>query len=301
MTDPCAPPEPIGFVGLGNMGAPMARLLGAAGYTLVVADADPGALERFAGSVPCRAGEDLRALGEQCAVVITMLPDGDTVRRVVAGDDGVAQGMQADAVLIDMSSSSPLGTRALAAQLAARGVALVDAPVSGGVRRAVDGTLAIMAGGDAAVIGRVRPLLEVMGKVFPTGGQGSGHAMKALNNYLSAGTLTLTAEAIIAGTRFGLDARTMVDILNVSTGRSNSSEYKFPTFVLPRRFDSGFALGLMAKDLRLALDVAGASDSPAALLRELSRLWERAEEHLGPQADHTQVVAYLESLADDPP
>ncbi|MDH3739556.1 MAG: NAD(P)-dependent oxidoreductase [Alphaproteobacteria bacterium] len=305
MTEPAkplsefTPPSRIGFIGLGNMGAPMAALLHEAGYALVVADADAGAVSRFAERVACDQPGSLSELGEHCQAVITMLPGGEAVREVLLGDGGVAAGLQPGAVVIDMSSSSPVGTRKLAIDLAGRHIELVDAPVSGGVRKAVDGTLAIMAGGDPAVIERVRRLLEVMGKVFLTGVQGSGHAMKALNNYLSAGTLTLTAEAILAGTRFGLDARTMVDILNVSTGRSNSTEYKYPTFVLPRRFDSGFAMGLLAKDLRLAVEVAGATGSPSALLLELSGVWDAAEARMGSAADHTEVVIYLESLLEE--
>lgn len=298
MANSYRPPEPVGFIGLGNMGMPMASLLAGAGYELVVADASPAALERFAASVPCDQPDTLRKLGEQCRVVITMLPDGHAVRQVLMDEEGVADALQLDSVVIDMSSSSPVGTRELAADLAKLRIRLVDAPVSGGVRRAVDGTLAIMAGGDPDVIESVRGILETMGNLRHAGVQGCGHAMKALNNYLSAGTLTLTAEAILAGTRFGLDEETMLDILNVSTGRSNTTEYKYPTFIVPRTFNSGFATGLMAKDLRLALDVAVAAGSPSTLLRELSGVWDAVEQQLGPTADHTEVVKYLESLVE---
>lgn len=280
------------------MGTPMAGHLHNAGYQLSVADSNEIALQQFTGRFDCEQPETLRELGEACRVVITMLPDGGVVHDVLTQEGGVADGLQAGAVIIDMSSSSPVGTRRLASELAARNISLVDAPVSGGVRRAEQGTLAIMAGGDAEVIERVRPVLEAMGTVYLTGVQGSGHAMKALNNYLSAGTLTLTAEAILAGTRFGLEAKTMIDILNVSTGRSNSTEYKYPEFVLSRAFNSGFAMGLMAKDLRLALDVARASDSPSSLLQQLNEVWSDAEQELGSEVDHTEVVKFLEALAE---
>jgi len=299
MTNQYKPPEPVGFVGLGNMGVPMASLLAGAGYKLVVADTNPEALERFVARVDCDQAGTLRDLGAQCRVVITMLPDGRAVRQVLMDEEGIAGALQPDSVVIDMSSSSPVGTRELAAELAERRIRLVDAPVSGGVRRAVDGTLAIMAGGAQEVIESVRGILESMGSVHHAGAQGCGHAMKALNNYLSAGTLTLTAEAILAGTRFGLDAKTMLDILNVSTGRSNTTEYKYPTFIVPRTFNAGFTTGLMAKDLRLALDVAVATGSPSTLLRELSQVWDAAEQQLGPAADHTEVVKYLESLLEE--
>ena len=182
------PPDLIGFVGLGNMGSPMAGLLAGAGFKLAVADAMVTACARFAEQFACERPATLRRLGETCRVVITMLPDGEVVRDVLMQKDGVVEGLQAGAVVIDMSSSSPVGTRSLATELAARNIHLVDAPVSGGVRRAEQGTLAIMAGGDAEIIESVRPVLEAMGTVYKTGVQGSGHAMKALNNYLPAST-----------------------------------------------------------------------------------------------------------------
>ena len=134
------------------------------------------------------------------------------------------------------------------------------------MKKAADGSLAIMVGGEAEPVARVRPVLEVMGKVFPTGASGTGHAMKSLNNFLSAANLAVAAEAVIAGQRFGLDPANMIAILNASTGRNTGTDSKFPNNVLPRTFDSGFALGLMAKDLRLALEVARSSRAPAGLL-----------------------------------
>jgi len=219
------------------------------------------------------------------------------VREVLLGANGVVAGLAAGAVLIDMSSASPVGTRELSAELAKRGFPLVDAPVSGGVKKAIDGTLAIMVGGESTAVARVRPLLEVMGKVFPTGASGSGHAMKSLNNFLSAANLAVAAEAVIAGQRFGLDPANMIAILNASTGRNTGTDSKYPNNVLPRTFNSGFALGLMAKDLRLALEVARSSEAPAGLLEACARIWEQAERQLGGRADNTEVVKYLESLA----
>ena len=288
--------EPIGFVGLGNMGAPMARRLVNAGYELVVADAIPDAVERFAASNRCERAACSKSLGERCPIVITMLPNGYIVRDVLLGADGIAPHLAAGAIAVDMSSSSPLGTRELAADLARRGIPLVDAPVSGGVKKAADGSLAIMVGGEAAPVARVTPILEVMGKVFPTGGCGSGHAMKSLNNFLSAANLAIAAEAVIAGQRFGLDPANMIAILNASTGRNTGTDSKFPNNVLPRTFDSGFALGLMAKDLRLALEVARSTGAPAGLLELAAQLWTNAEHQLGGKADNTEIVKYLESL-----
>jgi 3-hydroxyisobutyrate dehydrogenase len=296
MADKFAPPDRIGFIGLGNMGNPMARLLATAGYRVCVYDSHKEAVQQFAAVNQCEQPPDLTALGNACPVVITMLPEGHIVRQVLLQEHGVVSGLQSGSVLVDMSSSSPIGTRKLAAELRARGYTLIDAPVSGGVKKAAAGTLAIMAGGEIEVIERLRPVLEVMGKVFHTGGSGSGHAMKSLNNYLSAGTLAMTAEAVLAGTRFGLDAGKIVEILNASTGRSTASDHKYPAFILPRSFNSGFALGLMAKDLRLAVEIAEAEGTPDSLLKNLSGIYNQAERQLGFSADNTEVVRYLESL-----
>jgi 3-hydroxyisobutyrate dehydrogenase len=288
--------ERIGFIGLGNMGAPMARRLVDAGYELVVTDAVPEAVERFAAGSKCERAASPQSIGERCRVVITMLPNGQIVREVLLGANGLAPRLAPGSVAIDMSSSSPIGTRELSADLATIGIALVDAPVSGGVKKAADGMLAIMVGGEAEPVTRARPILEAMGKVFATGPSGSGHAMKALNNFLSAANLAIAAEAVIAGQRFGLDPATMISILNASTGRNTGTDSKFPNNVLPRTFNSGFALGLMAKDLRLALEVARSSGAPAGLLEKTAQMWAAAEQQLGGKADNTEVVKYLESL-----
>jgi 3-hydroxyisobutyrate dehydrogenase len=288
------PPERIGFVGLGNMGAPMARHLADAGYQLVVADANPAALERFCASVPCDRAQSLAELGRGCRLVITMLPDGAAVRQVLLADDGVAAALAPGSVVLDMTSAEPVATRELGRRLAGSAISLVDAPVSGGVKRAVQGTLAIMAGGEPAAIARCKPVLEKLGQVFCTGSSGSGHAVKALNNYLSAIALAATAEALMAGESFGLEPAVMLEIFNHSTGRNSATESKFPSFVLPRSFNSGFALGLMAKDLRIALGLAQTVGTPSTLLSECSALWSRAERLLGFSADHTELVRYLE-------
>jgi 3-hydroxyisobutyrate dehydrogenase len=292
----------IGFVGLGNMGAPMAENLLKAGFELALADADPRCLAGFAARAALPAS--LADLGRASELVVTMLPDGKIVRKVLCGspgsNDGVLAGLAAGSLVIDMSSSAPVGTRELGAELAARGVALVDAPVSGGVKRAVDGTLAIMVGGKAADIERCRPLLAAMGRdIFPTGPLGSGHAMKALNNYVSAAGLAAASEAVLVGQRFGLDPAVMTDILNASTGRNNATENKLKQFILSRRYSAGFSLGLMAKDLRTALETAEATATPAPLAAACIALWNAAEARLGGTADHTEIARYLENLIEE--
>lgn len=278
----------IGFVGLGNMGWPMAARL--PGADLTVFDTRPELVERFAAEYGARAGTDLGAVD----VLITMLPDGAIVRRVLT-DAPLAPGT----LVVDMSSSDPVGTRELGAELAARGVALVDAPVSGGVAKARTGELAIMAGGEPAAVDRAAPLLEPLGRVIRTGDLGSGHAMKALNNLLSAAGLLAAAEVVLVGRRFGLDPQVMIDTLNASTGRNNSTENKFDRFILSGSYDSGFAMALMVKDLRTALGLAHETRTPATLGQVCLDLWTEAQAHLPDGADHTMVAAWLASTVED--
>lgn len=298
--DVITPPAAIGFVGLGNMGYPMARRLSEAGYAVTVADLNADAVKQFCEETGASAADSLESLGASSDLVITMLPEGKAVRKVLLGaGDNVADGLKRGAVIVDMSSCSPVDTRVLSEDLAGMGFYLVDAPVSGGKYKAADGALAIMAGGEEDVVEACRPVFEVMGRPFRTGGPASGHAMKAMNNFLSAGTLALTAEAVITGTKFGLDPKVMVDIINASTGRSNSSEDKFPKFILPKTFNSGFYLGLMAKDLRFAVDLAKSEGTSAGFIDLLSGIYDKAEADLGFEADNTELFKYLESQVED--
>ncbi len=294
------PPTAIGFVGLGNMGYPMAKRLTEAGYALTVFDLVSETVTQFCQETDAIAAESLQALGQSSSLVITMLPEGKAVRKVLFGEsDNVVSGLKAGAVLIDMSSCSPVDTRILSSELVDKGFPMIDAPVSGGKYKAADGQLAIMAGGDKDIVEACSPVFEVMGKVFHTGGPASGHAMKAMNNFLSAGTLALASEAMITGSKFGLDPQVMVDIINASTGRSNSTEDKFPKFILPRTFNSGFYLGLMAKDLRFAVELAASENTPNSFINLLSGTYDKAEEALGFDADNTELFKYLESLVEE--
>jgi 3-hydroxyisobutyrate dehydrogenase len=293
------PPARIGFIGLGRMGHPMARNLARAGYRIVAHDADRDALKRACEATGAEAPGELKAAAERCEAVITMLPDGHAVHAVVLGSgeggDCLLAGLPRGGVLIDMSSSSPVGTRELGARLAERGVAMLDAPVSGGVKKAADATLSILVGGDAQSFARCRALFETMGKqIFLAGPLGSGHAMKALNNYVSAAGLIAAAEGVLAAQRFGLDPKNVVNILNASTGMNNSTLNKFDQFILSRAFDSGFSLDLMVKDLRTALEVMRSTGSPAPLAEACLELWTAAQAALGAGADHTAVVQYWE-------
>jgi 3-hydroxyisobutyrate dehydrogenase len=278
------------FIGLGNMGGPMSARIAAAGYPLAVCDLRSELLAAHAkrggrtGTRPADLPGD---------VVITMLPTDANVAEALFGDAGaLAQPRRA---VIDMSSSAPRGTLAIAARLAERGAAFLDAPVSGGVARAKTGELTAMAGGDAATLEAYRRLLETMcTNVRLVGAVGAGVTMKALNNFLSASALWASCEALVAGAKAGLDPQTMIDVWSTSTARSHAVEVKIPAAVLPRTFDYGFALGLMAKDLGIAAGIARQNDVAAPMIAQTHAAFALAAEALGATADLTTVVTLIE-------
>ncbi|MCJ9713785.1 NAD(P)-dependent oxidoreductase, partial [Bordetella hinzii] len=209
----------VGFIGVGSMGWPMAARLRQAGFALTVFDAAPGQAARFAADIGGQAAADCQALAAQSDIIVTMLPTSAIVEQVLSGPKGVLAGLRPGTVIVEMSSGVPAHTQKLAATVAAAGGELVDAPVSGGVPRARTGELAIMFGGEAATLERLRPLLQAMGSsLLHTGSVGSAHAMKALNNLVSAGGFLIGVEAMLIGQQFGLDPEVIVDVLNASTG-----------------------------------------------------------------------------------
>ncbi len=290
--------DTVGFIGVGTMGQPMARCLGTAGFALVVNDIDGAAAEAFATEIRATVAPTPKDVAEAAGVVVTMLPSGADVRAVALGAGGLADGFAAGGVLIDMSSSEPSGTEALAADLAERGIDMIDAPVSGGRAKAVDGTLTLIVGGDDAVIDRCQPVLEAMGSaIFRTGRVGSGHAIKALNNLLNAIGLLAGAEALLIGKRFGLDPNIVVDVINASTGMNHATKNKFKQRVFSRTFDSGFGLDLMVKDLDIALGLARETKTPVPFAAQAREIWAAAGLNLGPGRDHTDLVRWLEQTA----
>jgi 3-hydroxyisobutyrate dehydrogenase len=281
----------IGFIGIGNMGSPMAGHIVKAGHDVTVHDLDAAKVASFAKAHGCRGGKTLADLGG-VELVITMLPDGHAVRSVMTGDTGLARHLKAGAVFIDMSSSDPVGTRTLGAELQAFGITMLDAPVSGAVPRATIAKLAIMIGGDdKAVIERAKPVLGLMGdRLFETGGLGSGHAMKSLNNYIAAATFAASAEALLIGQRFGLDPATMFDIINVSTGRSFISEMVMKEHVITGKFSTGFTVGLLAKDVGIAADLGQAMKLDAPVLQLVKERWAYARDQLGASRDNAEAI-----------
>jgi 3-hydroxyisobutyrate dehydrogenase len=283
----------VGFIGIGNMGWPMASHIAGAGHDLTVFDVDAAKAKRFAEEFNCKSSSNLAEIAAN-EITVTMLPTGRIVCQALTEDQGGAfsKALKPGALVIDMSSSEPVGTRELGTEIAKHGATLIDAPVSGAVPRAKAGTLAIMIGGDdKAAIERAKPLLQCMGKqLFETGSLGTGHAMKALNNYIAAAGYTAAVEALMIGQRFGLNQETMVDILNVSTGRNFSTEVMMKEQVIQQKFATGFALGLMAKDVKIAADLGEAVGLDAPVSRLIRDRWALARERLGATRDTSEAL-----------
>jgi len=279
----------IAFIGLGNMGSPMTSRLVAAGYSVVGFDVAEAARARFAetGGVPA---ETAVAAVDGADVIILMLPNSAIVESVVAD---VLPHVKPGALFVDMSSSEPLRTRALAETVAAGGSRLIDAPVSGGVKGAIAGSLAIMVGGPDAEFAEVAELLGTLGNPTHVGAIGSGHALKAINNLMSSAHLWVSSEAMLTGIAFGLDPNVMLEVINASSGRSGSTQLKWPNFIVPETYDSGFALALMLKDMKIATSLAAELGIPHTLSDLTVEHWTEANDDLGPGADHTEVARWL--------
>ncbi len=286
--------ERVGFVGLGNMGMPMAGHLVAAGYHVQGFDVSAGVMAAIAGREGFSAAPSLTAVGDGAAAVILMLPDSNVVEHVLLAG-GLLASRPPGSMVIDMSSSDPLRTRELAARASAAGVTLIDAPVSGGVSGARARTLTIMVGGTEEALTAARPLLAAISpRVARAGDVGAGHAIKALNNLMSAAHMVASSEALIAGRRFGLDPAVMLEIINGSSGRSGSTENKWPNYVLTGTYDAGFSIRLLVKDMKLALAIEHATGTPATVSEAATAAWEAAAGELPPDADHTEIARWLD-------
>ena len=267
----------VALIGVGNMGLPMATNLVRAGHQVRVYDSDTGKAARVAAQIGARGSSSLDEIAA-VEVVITMLPDGKVVREVALGEGGIATFAKPGTIVIDMSSSQPLLTRETGAALAARQIVLIDAPVSGGVERAVKGTLTIMIGGDDAIaIQKAKQLLSCLGTTFvEVGGLGCGHAAKTLNNVVAATNYAVLAEALLVAERYGIDPNTLNEILCTSTGQSFMSNVAMRQFVLPGTFNSGFKLGLLAKDVGIAAELSSDLGCLTPLIQLARQRWEQA-------------------------
>ncbi|HZZ53134.1 MAG TPA: NAD(P)-dependent oxidoreductase [Trebonia sp.] len=285
-------PSEVGFVGLGNMGMVMARRLPAAGYQVVGYDASAEIMREIAGVDGFTPAPGITGLGTD--VVMLCLPDSDVVEHVLL-TEGLLDSVPAGGMVIDMSSSDPARTRALAARAAEVDVTLIDAPVSGGVSGARAGTLTIMVGGPPEAFDLARPMLAgISPRVVHAGDVGAGHATKALNNLMSSANMLVASEALIAGRRFGLDPAVMLEIINGSTGRSGATENKWPRFVLTEKFDMGFTMRLTVKDIRLALGIERATGTPSSVSEAVLAAWEAALSELPGNPDHTEIARWLD-------
>ena len=274
----------IGFIGLGKMGAVMAPHLVAGGYQ--VAGHDVVAPPDLPEGLPFT--DDLSAL-VTCETIITMLPDGDVVNQVV----GRLLVAGCAALVIDMSSSHPDVSRQLDADLASRGQMFLDAPVSGGVGRARTAELMIMAGGSETAFAAARPILDLMGTPTHMGPAGCGHAMKALNNYVSAAGLIASFEALATAGDLGIEPGRFLEVINRSTGRNNTTEAKIARYVVSAAYDSGFDLKLMAKDVGIAHALAAAGGFDGAVTDAVRQVLEDGLATLGEAADHTELYLQI--------
>ena len=287
----------LGFVGLGQMGLPMVRNLLRAGFAVKGFDVQPSAYEALSAETGFAVAESVAAAARGADIMILMLPDSKVVDRLLwSAEDpaGLATQLSPGQIVLDMGSSDPVCSRENFARLQALGVGFVDAPVSGGVKRAVDGSLAIMMGGEVGEVERVRPVLQALGKTLVhVGAAGAGHAVKALNNFVSASGLLAVCEALVAAEQFGIDPHLVNQVFNASTGKNNTTEHKVENFMLSETFNSGFALALMRKDLQTAFGFIERMGSHDAFARICLQTWQSAEEALGKGADHTAMYRHV--------
>jgi 3-hydroxyisobutyrate dehydrogenase-like beta-hydroxyacid dehydrogenase len=286
----------LGFIGLGNMGAPMAGRLLDAGYALTVFDTRADALRPFVAK-GAQTASSPAALASAVDTVLVSLPTPDIVKQVVLGPDGLSSGTKLR-TFVDLSTTGPRTAEEIAKELAAKGIAALDSPVSGGVGGAQKGTLAVMISGPKERFEALRPALEIIGKVFYLGEKpGLGQMMKLANNLLSATALAITSEAMVLGVKAGLDPKVMLDVINAGSGRNSASQDKFPKAILPRTFDFGFANGLMYKDVKLCLEEASALGVPMWVASAVRQMWLLACTQIGPEQDFTTIVKCVEQWA----
>ena len=283
----------VGFIGVGKMGGPMAGRLIDAGHTLTLFDRSEAAMRPLVQR-GARQAASAAAVAAGVETLLVSLPTPDIVRQV-------AEAMPAKSRLrtfVDLSTTGPRVAREVAALLSAKGIAALDAPVSGGVAGAEKGTLAVMLSGPADLRAALEPLLKVFGRVFYLGEKpGLGQTMKLANNLLSATAMAISSEAIVMGVKAGLDARTMIDVINVSSGRNTATQDKFPKSILPRSFDFGFTNGLMHKDVKLCVEEAEAMGVPMWVGSAVRQLWAYSASRMGADADFTTVVRCIEEWA----
>ena len=278
------------------MGMPMIRNLLQANLSVTGFDLNPLVADELKSEIHFEMATSAIALTKKCDVIILMLPDSNIVDRVLwEGEDALSKAMNSKQTIIDMGSSDPVRSRANFDRLAQLGISFIDAPVSGGVRRAKDGSLSIMIGGLTPAVESVQPIFKAMGKTLVhVGAAGAGHAVKALNNYVSASGLLAVCEALVAAEKFGIDPHLVNQVFNVSTGKNNTTDVKVENFMLSGTFNSGFSLALMRKDLQTALDFISRMETPKNFADACTQTWTQAEKSLDKGADHTAMYAFIQ-------
>lgn len=286
----------LGFVGVGRMGGPMASRLIDAGHKIVAFDTQKAATDTLAAK-GAQIVDSPKAVADIAEIVFASLPTPDVVRSVALGANGIGEGSKCR-VMIDLSTTGPGVAVAVANGLAERGKIAVDCPVSGGIKGAVGGTLAVMVSCPKPTFAEIETFLKVFGKVFFTGEKpGLAQTAKLANNLMAACSLVITSEAMAMGVKAGLDAKVLIDIVNVSSGRSSATEDKFPRAVLPGTFDFGFATGLSYKDVRLCVDEAEAMGVPMVVGAAVRQMLAVTQAKFGPQSDFTSIAKVLEEWA----
>lgn len=286
----------IGFIGLGNMGQPMARRLIEAGHKLIVYDTRNDAVAPLV-AIGAKLASSPADLGDQVETIMASLPTPAIVQAVATGEGGVIQGKQVKR-FVDLSTTGSRVAAQMAAALAKKNIAQIDLPVSGGVAGAVKGTLAVMVSGPQTEIDKVKDALAIFGQVFVVGAKpGMAQTMKLANNFLSATAMAATSEAVVMGVKAELDPSVMVDVINASSGRNTATTDKFPKAIIPRQFNLGFATALMLKDVRLCLEEAKALGVPNEVMGAVLSTWETANSEIGGDKDFTTVIQPIEKRA----
>ncbi len=286
----------IGVIGLGMMGVPMANNLLKANFLVKGFDINTQAKEKIHASSNFEWLNSPQEIAKICHIIILILPDSHIIDQLLWGNgqDGIVSHFQKNTLVIDMSSSRPTNSKVNSERLNSLGFGFIDAPVSGGVKRATDGSLAIMMGGEESHIQPVMPIFQALGKtIIHVGSSGAGHAVKALNNYVSAAGLLAVSEALVSAEKFGINPHLANQVFNASTGKNNTTEVKVENFMLSGTFNSGFAIGLMRKDLQTAKDFIHEMQSPGNFAQLCFEEWENAEKSLPKGADHTSMFAYI--------
>lgn len=286
----------IGFIGLGNMGQPMARRLIEAGHKLIVYDTRNDAVAPLV-ALGAQLASSPADVADRVETVMASLPSLQISEKVAIGEGGVIQGKRIQR-LVDLSTTGATVSAKIAAVLAKKNIVQIDCPVSGGVGGASNGTLAVMVSGPKAEINLVKDVLAVFGKVFVIGEKpGMAQTMKLANNFLSATAMAATSEAVAMGVKAGLDPAVMIDVINAGSGRTTASDGKFPQAILPRTFNYGFATALMLKDVRLCVQEARSLNVPNSVMSIVLDQWETTNKEFGGESDFTAIVKMVETRA----